>query len=154
MMPHKTMMSISMVSANRDKTFIDTWAWVALADKNDSDHARARIVNQQLLDQERLFVTTNLVFGETVTTLRYAVSHAAAVKIRQMMNELVEGGLLSLIRVTEAHEEEAWRIFEKYGDQDFSWVDCTSFAVMKDSGFNDAFTKDHHFRIMGFITHC
>ncbi len=134
------------------QAFVDTWAWVALVDKKDSDHERAKSANKKLLDQGYTFVTTNFVFSEAVTMLRYRVSHASAIKYRQMLNEMIDGGLVKLVRITEAHEKEAWHIFEKYSDQDFSYVDCTTFAVMKNLSLYEAFTNDHHFRIMGFIT--
>jgi hypothetical protein len=136
-----------------NQAFVDTWAWVALVDKKDGDHEKAKSANKKLLDQGYTFVTTNFVFSETVTSLRYRVSHAAAIKFRQMLNEMVEGSLVKLARITDAHEKEAWQIFEKYSDQDFSYVDCTSFALMKSLPLQEAFTNDHHFRILGFITH-
>jgi predicted nucleic acid-binding protein len=135
------------------QAFVDTWAWVALVDKKDSDHEKAKSVNKKLLDQGYTFVTTNFVFGETVTMLRYRVSHASAIKYHQMLNEMVDGGLVRLVRISEAQEKDAWQIFEKYTDQDFSHVDCASFAVMRTLALHEAFTNDHHFRIMGFITH-
>jgi len=104
------------------QAFVDTWAWVALVDKKDSDHEKAKSANKKLLDQGYSFVTTNFVFSETVTILRYRVSYAAAIKYRQMLNEMVDGGLVKLVRITEAHEKEAWQIFEKYNDQDFSYL--------------------------------
>ena len=136
-----------------NQAFVDTWAWVALVDKKDGDHERAKSTNKKLLDQGYIFVTSNFVFSETVTSLRYRVNHAAAIKFRQLLNELVDGGLVKLLRITDAHEKEAWQIFEKYSDQDFSYVDCTSFALMKSLTLHEAFTDDHHFRIMGFSTH-
>jgi hypothetical protein len=136
-----------------NQVFVDTWAWVALVDKKDSDHEKAKVANKKLLDQGYSFVTTNFVFSETVTILRYRVSHAAAIKYRQMLNEMVNGGLVKLTRITEAQEKEAWQIFEKYSDQDFSYVDCTSCAVMRSLSLQEVFTNDHHFRILGFFTH-
>jgi len=49
------------------------------------------------------------------------------------------------------HEEHAWTIFERYADQDFSFNDCTSFAVMQELRLSHAFTGDHHFATMGFL---
>jgi hypothetical protein len=66
---------------------------------------------------------------------------------------MVEGGLVKLVRINEAHEKEAWQIFEKFSGQDFSYVDCPSFALMKSLALQEAFTNDHHFRVWGFITH-
>ncbi len=135
------------------RIFIDTWAWVALVDRQDSNHVKADLTNQQLLDDGYFFVTSNLVFGEALTTLRYQVGYEDAVRFREILTRLIKGRLLKALRVTEAIEEEAWQIFTKYHDQDFSWVDCTSFAIMKREPLKEVFTQDHHFRIMGFITH-
>jgi len=133
------------------RIFVDTWAWYALADRNDSDHSIAEQANQRLLDEEYIFVTTNYVLSETVTLMRYKMYHSVAVEFWNTMQKLTEMGLVELIRVTETHEVTAWTIFEKYSDQDFSFVDCTSFAVMQDIGVSDAFTADHHFATMGFV---
>lgn len=41
--------------------FVDTWAWYALADRNDSDHLVAQLANEELLDAGHTFLTTNFV---------------------------------------------------------------------------------------------
>jgi predicted nucleic acid-binding protein len=51
---------------------------------------------------------------------------------------------------TESHETAAGEIFESYSDQDFSFTDCTSFAVMRALGLSEAFTGDKHFVTTGF----
>ena len=55
-----------------------------------------------------------------------------------------------VVRVDETHEALAWQIFEQYADQQFSYTDCTSFAVMQALNLSEAFTADRHFAIMGF----
>ncbi|EDN67882.1 conserved hypothetical protein [Beggiatoa sp. PS] len=135
----------------RKKIFVDTWAWYALADKNDADHALAEKTNKQLLDEGYLFVTTNNILSESVTLIRYKLNHTIALKFWNLIQSLVKSGILEVVRVNEWHEQKAWEIFEKYHDQEFSLVDCTSFAVMQDLGSSEVFTGDHHFSIMGFI---
>lgn len=133
------------------RIFFDTWAWYALADTNDADHAIAESANAQLLDDGYTFVTSNYILSESVTLIRYKLHHAAAVKFWKMVHQLIDGGLVKLIRVNHAKEDIAWTIFERYADQDFSFVDCTSFAVMQEQNISHVFTGDHHFRTMGFI---
>jgi len=135
----------------RQKIFIDTWAWYALADKSDAEHALAEETNKQLLDDGYIFVTTNNVLSESVTLMRYKINHLIAVNFWNLTQQLVKSGLVKVVRVNEWHEQKAWEIFEKYHDQKFSLVDCTSFAVMQDLGLSEVFTGDHHFAIMGFI---
>lgn len=131
--------------------FVDTWAWYALADRKDSDHSVAETANLQLLADEYTFVTTNFVLSESVTLIRYKMYHAAAVQFWETIHRLADSGLVDVIRVSASHEQRAWAIFEQYRDQDFSFTDCTSFAVMQDRQLSHAFTADHHFVTMGCI---
>jgi predicted nucleic acid-binding protein len=133
-----------------NKVFVDTWAWYALADATDAEHARAQATNDRLLNEGDVFVTSNFVLAEAITLIRYHLHHAAAVHFHQLLQQLVAGGLVEVVRISEEHEANAWSIFEKYSDQKFSYTDCTSFAVMQEHNLADVFTGDHHFSVMGF----
>ena len=39
---------------------------------------------------------------------------------------------------------------DKFDDQDFSFTDAVSFAVMSDRGIREALAIDHHFTVAGF----
>ena len=124
--------------------FVDTGAWYALADSDDADHmAAAAFLTANTLP----LVTTNFVFSETVTLLRYRIGYSAA---RSFGQKLKESKLVRVVAVTPADEERAWEIFTKYRDQDFSFVDCTSFAVMERMKLATAFAFDRHFSVMRF----
>ena len=131
--------------------FVDTWAWYALADTRDREHRLAQSANEQLLDQGHTFVTTNFVLDETITLIRYHIHHAAAVRFWQAVQNLMDTGLLKVVRISESHEAAAWAIFEQYDDQALSYTDCTSFAVMRELGLSHVFSADHHFVILGFV---
>ena len=128
-----------------NRVFVDTWAWYALTDVADSSHTLAQQTNEHLLDDQYTFVTTNFVLDEAITLIRYNMHHTAAVRFRHMMQSLIEDGLVELVRIGEDQEAAAWDIFERYNDQDFSYTDCTSFAVMRQLDLTHAFTADHHF---------
>ncbi len=53
------------------KVFVDTWAWYALADTADADHAAAQATNDRLLNEGDVFVTSNFVLAEAITLIRY-----------------------------------------------------------------------------------
>jgi len=55
-----------------------------------------------------------------------------------------------IITVDDEIEKRAWEIFKKYGDQTFSYTDCTSFAVMQIHKLKTSFAFDTHFEIFGF----
>jgi predicted nucleic acid-binding protein len=133
-----------------NRVFVDTWAWYALVDRANRDHELARSISDQLLDEPCTFVTTNYVLDETITLIRYHVHHAAAVRFWNLLRQLIDAGQVELVRIDEAQEAIAWDIFERYSDQDFSFTDCSSFAVMRDLGLTRVFSGDHHFAILGF----
>jgi uncharacterized protein len=124
--------------------FVDTGAWYALVDCDDADHTAAAA----FLAANRIpLITTNSVFSETVTLIRYRIGHEAA---RTFGTKLKESAFVRMVAVTQADEDQAWEIFGKYSDQDFSFVDCTSFAVMQRLKLSAAFAFDRHFRVMKF----
>ena len=124
--------------------FIDTGAWYALVDNDDTDHDAAAAF---LAANTVPLFTTNAVFAETVTLIRYRIGHEAA---RIFGQKLKESTFVRMVGVTPADEERAWDIFTKYRDQDFSFVDCTSFAVMQRMKLTVAFAFDRHFKVMNF----
>lgn len=131
--------------------FVDTWAWYALTNKRDSGHQRAKAIINDIANQNTPLVTTSLVIYESVTLTRYDLGYPAAKKLRDTLNALVDADGLHVEFPRSDLETEAWAIFDKYADQDFSFVDCYSFAVMKHQKLVQAFTADHHYQIMGFI---
>ena len=51
---------------------------------------------------------------------------------------------------TQAWNSLAEAILERHADQDFSFTDAVSFAVMQERGIEEAFTFDSHFATLGF----
>lgn len=124
--------------------FVDTSAWYAIVDNDDSDHKTAVTFHT---GNTTPLITTNAVFSETITLIRYRIGHNAA---RIFGQKLKESSFVTIIAVSPADEERAWEIFNKYQDQDFSFADCTSFAVMQRMKISTAFTFDKHFNVMKF----
>jgi len=138
---------------NGDKLFVDTWAWYAMANRKDKDHKQAKALNQYFVDQGYQYFTTNFIFAETYTLLLIrGKSHQAAVNFGENLKQMTRLGTINFIRVTEDLEDDGWAIAKKYSDKDFSYVDCTSFAVMRKFGITLCFTDDTHFAQIGFQT--
>jgi predicted nucleic acid-binding protein len=57
-----------------------------------------------------------------------------------------DAGIYRLERVTQSRFEDAWRLRRQYADQpDTSFVDFTSFVVMRELKIHEVFTGDAHF---------
>jgi predicted nucleic acid-binding protein len=124
--------------------FVDTSAWYALVDSDDADHGKAVAFFSA---NTTPLITSNAIFSETVTLIRYRVGHDAALSFGR---KLKESTFVRLVTVAQADEELAWDIFSRYRDQAFSYADCTSFAVMQRMKLGTAFTFDRHFMVMKF----
>jgi len=124
------------------RVFLDTGAFLALADEDDDCHPSAKSTHADLiLSKARLF-TSNLILSETFTITRFRVGHRVAV---EFMNRFDDSGV-RVIHVTEAIEKTAKTIFARYDDKEFSFVDCTSFALIDHHRLDHAFAFDGHFR--------
>lgn len=93
-------------------------------------------------------VTSNFIFDELVTILRYNFGHRVAVIYGQALQK---SRVVSILRVTPEDEESAWEIFSRFDDQKFSFTDCTSFALMRRLGITEAAAFDIHFEAAGFL---
>jgi len=130
-----------------DKVFIDSAAFVAISNKNDQFHKMAVEINKSLLISKVRYITTNFILDESITILRLRIGHASTVDFHE---KIIKSGLIEIIHISELIEEQAWHIFKKFSDKEFSFTDCTSFAVMKEHKITASFTNDHHFEQMGF----
>ena len=124
--------------------FVDTGAWYAVVDKNDPDHKGAE---HFMRNNKTPLLTTNFVFDETITLLRRRLGWSVA---KDFGHRLKDSGFVSIVAVRDEDEERAWEIFLKYKDKDFSYTDCTSFAVMERLKMDTSFTFDSHFQTMKF----
>ncbi len=123
--------------------FADTGAWYALVDSSDKNHKKSvGFIN----DLKHPLITSNFVVDETLTLVKNKLGYDVAKEIGE---KLWSGKAAKIIRVSEEDETYAWALFLKYKDKDFSFTDCTSFAVMDRFSIKSAFTFDEHFRQYG-----
>ena len=133
--------------ALRRAAFVDTSAWYALSDAEDDNHILALRRVERLLSERRTLVTTNHVVAETYTLLRSRLDFALA---QAFLSTPQGSAFTQRVFVPESWEEAAEDLLRRYRDQDFSYVDATSFVAMQRLGLQQAFTFDHHYAIVGF----
>jgi len=127
--------------------FVDTGAWYALADRSDKYHNQAVDIYPELLRSYHHLTTTNLVIAETYILICRSIGHQEAIVFLESMTTSPRIRKIYSDRVL---EEKAEDILRKYQDQDFSYTDAVSFAVMKQFGIGQAFSFDEHFMTAGF----
>jgi predicted nucleic acid-binding protein len=130
------------------KIFFDTWGWVAIAHKEDNRHAEVVPFYKAYLLKKGIPITTDYVLAETVTLLR-AKTHGVGVFIDAILSAAKDGKII-IERIGEARWEKAWTLGKKYQDKpDISFVDFTSFVIMKEAGISEALTADRHYEEVG-----
>jgi len=131
------------------RVFVDTGAWLAIADSSDEHHASATKTYERLLKNQVALVTTILAVAETQIWLRRSRTggHEKAMAFLKHVNESPR---IKVVYPDARLEAEAKRILRQYADQDFSLADAISFAFMRQDGLTEAFAYDRHFAAAGF----
>lgn len=128
--------------------FIDTSAWYALTDAGDTYHSEASRRVRGLIDSGCTLVVSNHVVGETYTLLRVRLGSTVAI---EFLLRIRGSANTRRVFVPESWEPEVEALLAQYADQDFSYVDATSFVVMRHARIREALAFDHHFAVLGFV---
>lgn len=129
------------------KLFIDASGFIALSDKNDTYHEGAAAFYASLTKDTKL-LTTLLVISETYTWLRYHVGYPAGRLFLDVVNEAVSSEWLMLVYPDQALFNAAESFLRRFHDQDLSYSDAISFAVLKARNIHDVFSFDRHFYLI------
>lgn len=123
-------------------TFVDTGAFYAMANRRDRYHTTAKAYFLSNFGSSD-FVTSNLVFVESWLLIHHRLGATAS---REFWKS-IRSNVVAVLEISAQDLELAWTISEQYGDQDFSLVDCASFAIMERLEITRAFAFDSHFTI-------
>jgi predicted nucleic acid-binding protein len=124
---------------------VDTGAWYAIADASDRHHKEARRLYTEHAGRTAL-ATTDLIVAETWAILSSHLGRPAALTFWETLRDTQ----IPILTVESADLEAAWHIAHAFPDQAFSFVDCTTFALMERMGITEAFAFDAHFLIYRF----
>ena len=130
-----------------EKVFVDTGAWIALAERRDVLHERALGHWQSIQEAGARLLTSAAVVIETFTFLDRKGSREAALRWKVSL-EAVDR--LQILGLSLADLAEAWPYFERKELHKLSMVDATSFVLMRRHRIRMAFAFDTHFGIAGF----
>ena len=124
--------------------FVDTSYWVALRLRRAANHG----VAVRLWKPGQPILTTNQVVGETWTFLRRRDGHPSAVAF---LDAVESAEWLTVVYVDDATEREARAWLRRHDERVYSFVDATSFAVMRRERLREALAFDGDFSAAGFV---
>jgi predicted nucleic acid-binding protein len=124
--------------------FVDTSFWVALQLTHDARHD---IASRLWMSDLGSLLTTNHVVGETWTFLRRRAGHRPAAAF---IRALGASPRVQAEHVTAEVEEEAWKWLMRHDERTYSFVDATSFMVMRRRRIRGALAFDGDFSAAGY----
>jgi predicted nucleic acid-binding protein len=113
--------------------------------RRDPHHAEAEALLPEIGDEP--LVTSNHVQGETWTWLRRKVGHHSAV---DFLDELARSERVEVVHVEPELERRALTWLRKRDEREYSFVDATSFVLMRSMRIRDALAFDGNFSAAGF----
>jgi predicted nucleic acid-binding protein len=126
--------------------FVDSSFWIAEAIPRNGHHpVAAELARRHSSDA---LTTTNLVVGETWTYLRRRADHPRATR---WLDRLLASGRISVEQLDEALDAEAWAWLRVHDERSYSFVDATSFALMRRLRIAEALAFDGDFAAAGFV---
>ena len=126
--------------------FVDTSFWVGVTIPSDDRHDAAREL-MSAHSSVRL-VTSSHVRGETWTLLRRRVGHRVAVAF---LDRIERTERLEIVPAEQSLELEALDWLRRHDERPYSFVDATSFALMRSLGIREALAFDGDFAAAGFV---
>jgi hypothetical protein len=124
--------------------FIDTSIFVAVRNKRDRNHQRARELMKRALTAEfGVIHTSDYVIDEAATTaLARTRNHQIAVNTGRY---ILDSERIEKLAVSPEDFKLAWSKFQTIKDRLLSFTDCTSLALMERRGIERIMSFDSHF---------
>lgn len=126
--------------------FADSSFWIAEIRPQDRLHGDAERLARSCRDMP--VATSNLVLGETWTFLRRKNGHGPATA---WLDRLLRSVVVQVERIDAELENEAWTWLRAHDERAYSFVDATSFALMRKLRIREALAFDGDFAAAGFV---
>ena len=127
--------------------FLDTGYVIALSDRRDRYHQRAREYAEQVSQGGGQVVTTQDVLVEIGNALAAVGSRSFAV---QYIRAIERADALEVVEASPELFQRGLALYEERQDKEWGLTDCISFVTMRDRGIQEALTTDHDFEQAGF----
>lgn len=128
------------------KLFVDTWGWVAVADRRDPGHEAATEIFYEARSSGGA-ITSNFILDETFTHLFKRRPFEDA---WNFATSVVKSPLIDIQQVTEDRFSRTIGLRKQFSDKPkISFTDLSTMAIMVELGIADILTADQHFSHVG-----
>ena len=130
-----------------ERVFVDTGGWIALAERSDPYHERARRAWEMLSESGARIFTSVAVVLETFTFLDRRGSRELALRWRESLSTV---GRFEVLGCGASDVDESWSYFDRKDLHKLSLVDAMTFVLMRRNRIRVALAFDTHFVVAGF----
>ena len=135
--------------ADIKRVFIDTSAWIDLMNSNERHHTAAVDFHKSLTPMT-LRITTWGIVSETYTWIRYHIGYREASRWLTLKDSFEDQGFLQVVCPDHQMEIGVRKVISRFQDQQLSYVDAFSLALIQSRPDIDAiFAFDHHMSLAG-----
>ena len=133
------------------KLFVDTWGWLALADRDEAKHKSALECYSERCRFTGRIVTSNFVLDELLTLSFSRLPFSEAAKFAKAV---MTSPFVTIEWVTRERFASAMELRLKFSDKPkISFTDLTSMTIMRELGITDVMTADSHLLHVGLGFH-
>ena len=130
--------------ADIKRVFIDTSAWINLMNNKERHHIAAVAFHKSLAPMT-LRITSWGIVSETFTWIRYHIGYREASRWLTLKDSLEGQGFLQVVCPDHQMEIGVRKVISRFHDQQLSYVDAFSLALIQSRPDIDAiFAFDHH----------
>jgi predicted nucleic acid-binding protein len=130
----------------RRTVLLDTSFILALENKDDPHHERAKALDRELLNEQ---ATLLLHWGLLLELMDGYARVSRRAKGLQLLARFEGEQGYRIDPITEPLLREALNLYRARPDKDWGLTDCVSFVLMRQEGITEALTADIHFRQAG-----
>lgn len=127
------------------RIFIDTSAFYALLDRDDSNHQKAKKVWTEVLNADNTLVASNYVLVESFALIQHRLGLEA---IRGFQEDIIP--LINIEWIDSDTHKSGVSALLAASKRKLSLVDCVSFEIMRTLGIKKVLAFDPHFSEQGF----
>jgi len=128
------------------KLFVDTWGWVAVADRRDGGHEAATEIFRQARRSGGA-ITSNFILDETFTHL---FKRRPFEEAWNFTTTVVQSPFIDIQEITGSRFSRAIELRKQFSDKPrISFTDLSTMAIMVELGITDILTADRHFTNVG-----
>lgn len=129
------------------KLFVDTWGWLALADRGERQHQQVMSFYAERTRRTGLVVTSDYVLDELLTMMFSRLPFEIATRFT---DSVLRSPFITIEHITPERFQKAWELRLKFSDKlRISFTDLTSMATMNELGISDVLTAGQHFAQVG-----